>query len=128
MNLADWLHYIESLHAREIDLGLDRVRQVAERLALCVTTERVITVAGTNGKGSCVATLEALLLAQGLRVGAYTSPHLQRYNERIRVAGEDVSDEALCQVFVQIEQGRQSTPLTYFEFGTLAALLLFQQE
>ncbi|MCP5346064.1 MAG: bifunctional tetrahydrofolate synthase/dihydrofolate synthase [Gammaproteobacteria bacterium] len=127
MNLSDWLGYIETLHVREIELGLERVREFAERLQLYPVSARVITVAGTNGKGSCVATLEALLLAQGFRVGAYTSPHLQRYNERIRTEGRDVSDAALCEAFARVEQCRQQTPLTYFEFGTLAALWLFQQ-
>jgi len=127
MTLASWLKYIESLHPREIELGLDRVREAAQRLQLDFSGVRLFTVGGTNGKGSCVATLEQVLLAQGLRVGAYTSPHLLRYNERIRIAGKEVSDEQLCAAFAQVEARRGTISLTYFEFGTLAALLLFQQ-
>ncbi|MEZ5491851.1 MAG: bifunctional tetrahydrofolate synthase/dihydrofolate synthase [Gammaproteobacteria bacterium] len=126
-DLQAWLDYIEALHAREIDLGLDRVRAVARHLMPDRPSARVITVAGTNGKGSCVATLEGLLLAQGLKVGVYTSPHLQRYNERIRICGQEVSDSSLCEAFSLIEAARGDISLTYFEFGTLAALLLFQQ-
>lgn len=127
MNLSDWLHYIESLHPREIELGLDRVMEVALKLQLNLSGTRVVTVAGTNGKGSCVALLEGLLLAHGFRVGAYTSPHLRRFNERVRVEGVDASDQQLCDAFARIEATRGDTRLTYFEFGTLAALLLFKQ-
>ena len=88
----------------------------------------MITVGGTNGKGSCVAVIEGLLLALGKRVGAYTSPHLCRYNERVRVQGREASDEALCAAFAAIEQARGEIPLTYFEFGTLAALEIFRRE
>jgi dihydrofolate synthase/folylpolyglutamate synthase len=99
---------------------------VWERLAQSTLPFTVITVAGTNGKGSCVAMLEAILLAAGYRVGAYTSPHLSRYNERIRIGGAEVDDRALMQAFERVDQARGDTPLTYFEFGTLAALVLFQ--
>ncbi len=128
MQLAQWLEYIESLHPREIELGLDRVHEVARRMGVDHTGTTVITVAGTNGKGSCVATLDTLLRTLGKRVGSYTSPHLQRYNERILLNGIEAESTALCRAFEFIEQCRGDIPLTYFEFGTLAALLLFQQE
>lgn len=124
MNLASWLEYIQALHPREIELGLERVSAVAARLGPACPGTRVITVGGTNGKGSCVAMLEALLMAHGFRVGSYTSPHIHRYNERIRIHGEEASDAALCEAFQQVETARQGTRLTYFEFGTLAALIL----
>ncbi len=89
---------------------------------------KVVTVAGTNGKGSCVAMLEAIYLQASYAVGAYTSPHLQRYNERVRVVGRAVSDERLCQAFERVDQARHGTTLTYFEFGTLAALDIFAGE
>ena len=114
---------MENLHPQEIDLGLSRVRQVAESLPIesCVT----VTVAGTNGKGSCVETLKRLLLAQSKSVGTYTSPHLLRYNERITINGREATDEELCQVFAVVDEARGDISLTYFEFSTLAALLLF---
>jgi len=127
MNLSAWLRYIESLHPREMELGLGRVRTVARRLDLEPGSAKVISVAGTNGKGSCVALLEGLLLAQGMRVGTYTSPHLIRFNERIRVSGREVEDQHLCEIFSRIESLRGETRLTYFEFATLAALSVFQQ-
>ena len=122
-----WLSYLETCHPKAIDLGLQRVSLVAERLQVLHFDCPVITVAGTNGKGSCVALTQAILAAAGYRVGAYTSPHLLDYNERIQVAGEFVSDSALCEAFCQIEKVRAEISLTYFEFGTLAALLLFKQ-
>src|SRR5690606_9550034 len=97
--LADWLAWMEAHHPRQIELGLDRVRTVAARLHINPAKARVITVAGTNGKGSCVAFLESLLKAHGYRVGAYTSPHLLFYNERVRCDGEPVDDDALCAAF-----------------------------
>jgi dihydrofolate synthase / folylpolyglutamate synthase len=124
-NLRDWLSWLEGLHPRKIDLSLERVAQVAGRLALGAPAPTVITVAGTNGKGSSVAMLEAILGAQGYRIGAYTSPHLLRYNERVRIAGEEASDARLCDAFAQVDEARGEITLTYFEFGTLAALLLF---
>ncbi len=108
-------------------MGLERVAAVAQRLPLQRPGKYVITVAGTNGKGSTVAFLEAIARAAGLRVGAFTSPHLLRYNERIRVDGVDASDEALVAAFERIEAARGEVALTYFEFGTLAALLIFEQ-
>jgi dihydrofolate synthase/folylpolyglutamate synthase len=123
--LAQWLALQEQVHARAIDLGLGRVGTVARTLGVERPAYRVITVGGTNGKGSTVATLEALLLALGLRVGSLTSPHLLRYNERIRVAGREATDAELIDVFERIEAARGSTTLTFFEYNTLAALLLF---
>lgn len=125
--LHDWLAWQEGLHSREIELGLDRVCAVAQRMGLTDVPAKVVCVAGTNGKGSCVATLEALCLGQGLSVGAFTSPHLQRYNERIRVDGVEVDDFKICQAFEAIDQARGEISLTYFEFGTLAALEVFRR-
>jgi dihydrofolate synthase/folylpolyglutamate synthase len=122
--LNDWLSWQESLHPSEIDLGLARVRAVYERMGVTLNCP-VITVAGTNGKGSSVAMLAAIYRAAGYRVGVYTSPHLLRYNERICIDGEEVSDEALCHSFERIDQARGETSITYFEFGTLAAFDLF---
>ncbi len=124
--LDEWLSWQESLHPRAIDLGLERVREVAQRLELLVPRCRVITVAGTNGKGSCVAMLEAILHAGGYRVGSYTSPHLQRYNERVKLEKLPVSDRLLCDAFARIDAARGDISLSYFEFGTLAAMLIFK--
>lgn len=120
--LDEWLSYQERVNVRSIELGLDRVRAAWQRMGSPAPARRVITVGGTNGKGSTVAMLEATLRAAGLRVGCYTSPHLLHYRERIRIDGEDASDEALVASFERIEAGRGELPLTYFEFGTLAAL------
>jgi len=125
--LDQWLRWQESLHPSAIDLGLERPGKVLKALGLDSPQHTVITVAGTNGKGSSVAMLESILLAAGYRVGSYTSPHLQCYNERIRIQGEMVSDEALCQSFERIDQARGEESLTYFEFGTLAAIDLFER-
>ncbi len=124
LSLPDWLARLETFSPREIDLGLDRVNQVLDRLAL-QRPKRVFHVAGTNGKGSCVAMLEALLLHDGACVGSYTSPHMMRYNERIRVNGREASDEQIVAAFERIEALRSNVPLTYFEYGTLAALVVF---
>jgi len=121
-DLDGWLEWQQSLYSREIDLTLDRLIPVYERMSALAAGTKVITVAGTNGKGSCVAILESLLLAAGRTVGAYTSPHLYRYNERIRLGGEAVPDKSLMMAFEAVEDARGTTPLTYFEFGTLAAL------
>ncbi len=123
--LADWLAWQESHHPSAIDLGLDRVREVAARMGILNPKARVITIAGTNGKGSCVATLESLLIAAGKRVGAYSSPHFLRYNERVRLQGQNSSDAALCESFARIDTARGDISLTYFEFGTLAAIDIF---
>lgn len=125
--LSDWLRWQEQLHVREIDLGLDRARGVLERLGLPRPAWPVITVAGTNGKGSTVAMLESLLRSAGLRVGCYSSPHLLRYNERIRIDGNPVEDHPLCEAFARVDAARGDTSITYFEFGTLAALDLFSR-
>jgi dihydrofolate synthase/folylpolyglutamate synthase len=124
---AEWLAYLETLHPKAIALGLDRVKSVAGRLDVAPVCP-VITVAGTNGKGSTCALLEHMLRADGYRVAMYTSPHLLRYNERVRIAGSDASDTALCEAFAAVEAARSGTPLTYFEFGTLGALWLFARQ
>ena len=126
-SLRDWLSYLEQLHPQAIDMGLERVSQVAQRLGLRRPALQVVTVTGTNGKGTTCAVLVALLRAQGLRVGLYTSPHLRHYTERIQINGEAINTAWLCQCFAEIEQVRGAISLTYFEFGTLAALLAFQQ-
>lgn len=125
--LSEWLLWQQQLHSREIELGLTRVRRVAERLGLLSPVCCVITVAGTNGKGSSVAMLETILCAAGYRVGSYTSPHLLRYNERIRLNAEPVEDASICAAFELIDGARENESLTYFEFGTLAALAIFAE-
>ncbi|MCX8049834.1 MAG: bifunctional tetrahydrofolate synthase/dihydrofolate synthase [Methylohalobius sp.] len=125
--LADWLAWQQSFHPRWIDLGLERVKHVFQALCPDYQQPLTLTVGGTNGKGSCVAMLEAILRAQGLRVGAYTSPHLLRYNERIRIDGVAVEDEAIVGAFARIDAARGETSLSFFEFATLAALELFAQ-
>ena len=124
-SLADWLDQIQRQHPTAIDMGLDRVREVASRMALKRPARRVITVGGTNGKGSTVAFVEAIARAHGWKVGAYTSPHLLRYNERVRIDGAEVDDAALVAGFEAVEAARGDTSLTYFEYGTLCALWLF---
>ena len=126
--LDQWLQKLESLHPTEIELGLDRVRAVAARLQLLPWTMPTITIAGTNGKGSVAATCEAALSALDVRVGVYTSPHFERFNERIRVDGQAVDDAQIVAAFEQIDAARQDISLTYFEFATLAALLIFREQ
>jgi dihydrofolate synthase/folylpolyglutamate synthase len=126
-SLDEWLAWMEAHHPIQIDMGLDRAAQVARQLALDLGGIPVITVGGTNGKGSCVAFLDAILRAQGYRVGCYTSPHLLRYNERVRIDGAAATDAQLCAAFAAVEQALQGVSLTYFEFGTLTALWLFQR-
>jgi len=126
-SLADWLARIETLHPKTIDLALERVRQVAQRMQLALPGT-IFVVGGTNGKGSTCAMLEAILLAAGYRVGLYASPHLVRFNERIRVRGREASDDAIVAQFEAVQAARGETPLTYFEFATLAALRLFAHE
>src|SRR5690606_29422750 len=126
-NLADWLAYIETRHPRAIEMGLERVREVAARLGLGRPAAQVVTVGGTNGKGSTVAFIEAIARAEGWKVGAYTSPHLLRYTERVRIDGAEAGDDELAGAFAAVESARGDTPLTYFEYGTLAALWLFQR-
>jgi len=125
-SLADWLAYLENLHPFTIDLGLDRVKRVKDNLCLTPSFP-VITVGGTNGKGSICAMLETTLSAAGYRVGCYTSPHLLTFNERIRILQQEVSDAEICRAFETIESARlqSQVTLTYFEFGTLAAMHLF---
>lgn len=126
-DLAGWLAYQQLLHPQAIALGLERVRAVAQRLGLSKPAPLVITVAGTNGKGSTAAMLSALLASAGLAVGCYTSPHLLSYRERVRVRGALASESALVHAFEQIEHARGHETLTFFEYGTLAALLIFAQ-
>ncbi len=122
--LSEWLTWLETLHPAEIELGLDRVREVLGRLDLR-RPKHVFLIAGTNGKGSCVAMTDALLRAAELRVGVYTSPHILDYNERIVIDGRPASDAAIVAAFKTVEAARDGVPLTYFEFGTLAALVHF---
>ena len=126
-SLAEWLALQEAAHPKSIDLGLDRVTAVARRLGIERPGSAVITVGGTNGKGSTVAHLEALWLAAGRTVGLFTSPHFLRYNERIRIDGVEAADAAIVAAFERIEAARGATTLTFFEYNTLAALLLFAQ-
>ncbi len=119
--LADWLAHAERLHAKNIDLGLDRVRRVAERMGLKFDCP-VITVAGTNGKGSTCAMLESILSHAGYRTAVYTSPHLVHFEERLRLAGEQVSGGKLLPHFAAVEAAREEISLTYFEFTTLALM------
>lgn len=125
--LADWLEWQQTLNPKAIDLGLDRVRQVFDQLGLEKIADRVITVSGTNGKGSTVACYETWLKNSGYSVASYTSPHLIRYNERIKLNLKPVLDEQLCQAFERVDQARGDTQLTYFEFGTLAAMTLISR-
>lgn len=130
--LAEWLVDIEARHPIEIDLGLDRVSLVWQRLEsevgnTVLASRKIFVVAGTNGKGSCIATMESVLLAHGYSVGTFTSPHFLCYNERIRINGEQVSDNSIVAAFEVIEAARESVRLTYFEFNTLAALVIFQR-
>ncbi len=124
--LSDWLEWQEKLHPKPIDLGLERVLQVCEDCDVLPCATAVIGVAGTNGKGSTVAVLEEILRHAGYTVGTYTSPHLRRYNERIRVGGMPVSDHDLCEAFDFIDRHRHGISLSFFEFGTLAAFYCFK--
>jgi len=126
-SLADWLSALEALHPKAIDMGLDRVRAVAQRLPLQSDAVKFV-VAGTNGKGSTCAMLEAILLASGWRVGMYTSPHLIDFNERARVNGQALSDAELVGAFEKVNAARGDVSLTYFEFTTLAIMLLFAEQ
>lgn len=128
MNLPDWLARIEALRPELIRLGLERIAEVAARLGIASLPGRVITVAGTNGKGSTLALLDELARASGKSTSLYTSPHLFRFNERICQQGRPVADADLCAAFEAVEAARGDTPLTYFEFTTLAAFWLFRQQ
>lgn len=123
--LQEWLRWQESLHPQEIELGLERVHLVWGRCQKTHWIPAVVTVAGTNGKGSCSAMLESIYRKAGYRVGCYSSPHLLNYNERIKILGVNIEDQKLCEAFERIDQARGDISLTYFEFATLAALLLF---
>ncbi|HVY05031.1 MAG TPA: bifunctional tetrahydrofolate synthase/dihydrofolate synthase [Burkholderiales bacterium] len=123
-SLSDWLAYLERIHPSAIDMGLERVSRVRDRLGLAPAFP-VITVGGTNGKGSVCAMLEAILSCAGYRVGSYSSPHLLRYNERVRIARREVDDAVLVDAFARVEEVRAPDSLTYFEFGTLAAMEIF---
>ncbi|HCR56918.1 MAG TPA: bifunctional tetrahydrofolate synthase/dihydrofolate synthase [Raoultella sp.] len=125
--LATWLSYLEHLHSKTIDLGLTRVNEVAGRMAVVKPAPFVFTVAGTNGKGTTCRTLESVLMAAGYRIGVYSSPHLVRYTERVRVQGEELPEAAHTASFAEIEAARGEISLSYFEFGTLSALWLFKQ-
>lgn len=136
-SLQEWLDWQEGLHPAAIELGLERVTKVFNRLHPTLPSIPVISVAGTNGKGSSVALLESIYQNAGYKTGAYTSPHLLRYNERIHLSGEEVSDETICEAFERIDQARltslqhddnEEISLTYFEFGTLAALDIFYRK
>lgn len=125
-SLSDWLTYLETLHPKTIEMGLNRVNQVRLKLGL-MPVFPIIMVGGTNGKGSVCTMLESILLCAGYKVGCYTSPHLLQYNERIRIDKKEIDDETLCQVFEQINIARKDcqTSLSFFEFGTLAAMCIF---
>lgn len=125
--LDDWLNWQERLHPNPIDLGLERVQRVWHALGAPYPAPVIVTVGGTNGKGSTVALLEAIFRSAGFSVGTYTSPHLLRYNERVRTNGTEATDEALIGAFARIDHVRAQTSLTYFEFGTLAAFLILAE-
>lgn len=126
--LAKWLLWQENLHFTAIELGLERCHRVASKMSLLHPSYMVISIAGTNGKGSSATMLDQILRNAGYKVGCYTSPHLLRYNERICINGEQISDAKLCDSFDRIDRARGNISLTYFEFGTLAALDIFQQQ
>ena len=126
-SLVEWLEWQEHFHPRSIDLGLKRATNVFKALNPQAIKPLTIIVAGTNGKGSCIAVLEAIYRAAGYRVGTYSSPHILDYNERIRINGEPVGDDLICQAFERIDSVRNNVSLSYFEFGTLAALDIFWQ-
>ncbi|WP_305369685.1 bifunctional tetrahydrofolate synthase/dihydrofolate synthase [Photobacterium leiognathi] len=125
-SLSIWLKYLEQLHTSAIDLGLDRVKAVGQKADLLKPAPCVITVAGTNGKGSTCAMLEAILIEAGYRVGVYSSPHLVRYNERVRINNQELDDGEHTQAFASVEAARGDISLSLFEFGTLSALTLFK--
>jgi dihydrofolate synthase/folylpolyglutamate synthase len=126
-SLDDWLCYLERVHPANIEMGLERIKQVADSVNLLNSSSKIIMIAGTNGKGTTARCLESLLLAQGYSVGTYASPHLIRYNERVRVNGKELGDQYHVDAFDLLEKGRCETPLTYFEFGTLGALAIFKR-
>jgi len=127
-NLTEWLSYLENLHNVEIDLGLARIRKVAQLLNVSFAFAKVITVAGTNGKGTTCAFLENVLLAQGKSVAVYSSPHIEHFNERLRINQQDIDDDSLIQAFEKIESIRGDISLSYYEYTTLAAFLVLMNE
>lgn len=126
--LDEWLSYLESLHSSEIDLGLTRIGEVAKRLSIDFSFAKVITVAGTNGKGTTCAFIEQTLLGRNKTVAVYSSPHIERFNERLRINQNDVADQPIINAFKKIEQARQTISLTYYEYTTLAAFLVLMIE
>lgn len=128
MNLTSWLRYLETLPAGLNNNSLIRVKNIAEKLDLLNFSKKTIIVGGTNGKGSCVIFLEAILQEAGYRTGAFISPHVLRYNERIRCNGKDIDDESLCKAFTEIDKISADSPISYFEFTTLAALVIFKRQ
>lgn len=126
--LDDWLAHIEALHAKPIDLGLDRMKAMAGRMGLDFSSQTVITVGGTNGKGSTCAMLESIYRAAGYTTGMHTSPHLMRINERCVVNGREASDERLMEAFREVEKARGEMTLSYFEYTALAILKIFREE
>ncbi|BAF61999.1 bifunctional folylpolyglutamate synthase/dihydrofolate synthase [Candidatus Vesicomyidisocius calyptogenae] len=126
--LSDWLNYQDNLHFKKIDLGLERVTKVYKKLFPKGILFQVITVAGTNGKGSTVAFIDSIYQQSNFKVGKFSSPHILKYNERFVINGIQATDEKICSAFNKIEQIREKTSLTYFEFSTLAALIIFELE
>lgn len=126
-SLATWLDYLLAGHPTEIDMGLNRITDVAQRMDLLTSSSKVITVAGTNGKGTTCAYLERILRQAGYSVGVYSSPHIINYNERVRIDGIDASDAEFISAFLAIEAARIDISLTFFECATLAALYIFKQ-
>ena len=126
MNLTDWLGYIESIHPSTIDLTLERIKIVIERLNLDISFP-ILTVGGTNGKGSTCSILESIYREAGYKVACYTSPHFLNFNERIKIQALAVSDEVICEAFSRIESAREGVTLTYFEYGTIAAMIIFSE-
>jgi dihydrofolate synthase/folylpolyglutamate synthase len=126
MNLTDWLGYIESIHPSTIDLTLERIKIVIERLNLDISFP-ILTVGGTNGKGSTCSILESIYKEAGYKVACYTSPHFLNFNERIKIQTLAVSDEVICEAFSRIESAREDVTLTYFEYGTIAAMIIFSE-
>lgn len=124
-HLQEWLDWQETLHSQKIELGLERIAEVAEALGISQPNHKTIVVAGTNGKGSIVAVLESIYHQAGYRIGSYTSPHLLCYNERIKIEKQNVDDATLCNAFDLVDKNRGDTSLSYFEFGTLAAMQIF---
>jgi dihydrofolate synthase/folylpolyglutamate synthase len=126
-SLSDWLYYLEQIHPQQIELGLQRVRSVAEAANLLALPGIIITVGGTNGKGSTCAMLASILQSAGYSTGVYASPHLLKYNERVKLNGVEASDDDFCAAFAEIEEKRADISLTFFEFGTLAAFSIFKK-